>query len=194
MSRVDTASFGLGLVWTRDRSLAIDGGAHYGDWTEMMLARFGLVYAFEPVQKCFDFLFTRYGDNRRVVLVQKALLNKLGTGSICDAEDTQKIRGKFVVHSDEGETKITTIDRFNFQYCSMIKLDLEGGEFPAVQGATQTILRFSPALIIETKKIHQRRYDYTMREFHQFLDHKLGYACVGYVGPDLVFVKKGTRI
>lgn len=194
MSRTDTASLGLGLVWTRDRSVAIDGGAHFGDWTAAMLERFGLVFAFEPFQKCFDHLFTRFGDNHRVVLDQRALLDRVGHGSICDPEDTQKARAKFVVQRDEGETKITTIDSFGFTRCALIKLDIEGGEFPAIQGAAKTILRCGPTLIIETKKVHQRRYGYTMREMNVFLDHKLGYACVGHVGPDAIYVRKGTRL
>ena len=45
---------------------------------------------------------------------------------------------------------IKTIDSFNFNNVKLIKLDVEGYEFKALNGMINTLIKYCPKLIIET--------------------------------------------
>lgn len=51
----------------------------------------------------------------------------------------------------EGVLPSRTVDSFKFENVSAIKLDLEGHEFEALQGAIKTITKWKPLIMVEDK-------------------------------------------
>lgn len=49
----------------------------------------------------------------------------------------------------EYETRVATLDSFNFPRIDLIKIDTEGAELDVLRGATQTLLRLRPAIVFE---------------------------------------------
>jgi hypothetical protein len=49
------------------------------------------------------------------------------------------------------EVEARTLDSFEFDFVGLIKLDIQGAEYPALIGARETILRHRPVLLIEEK-------------------------------------------
>ncbi|MBA3835829.1 MAG: FkbM family methyltransferase [Sphingomonas sp.] len=49
------------------------------------------------------------------------------------------------------EVEGRTIDSFEFDAVDLIKLDIQGAEYPALVGARQTILRHRPVIMVEEK-------------------------------------------
>jgi FkbM family methyltransferase len=49
---------------------------------------------------------------------------------------------------------VRTLDSFNLERISMIKIDVEGAELRVLQGATKTIIRERPVVLVESEKRH----------------------------------------
>lgn len=143
----------------------IDAGANWG-MHSLYLARLvgtsGRVFSFEPSPETFAELSEnlRLNGLNQVTAVQKALADKLGelkfSGSgasktrhlLSDSsEEKSKAKESFTF------VQVTTIDQFvdfqNLDKLSMIKVDVEGAEHSLLVGATKTIQRFRPQLVIE---------------------------------------------
>jgi len=151
--------YGLsGLRWLPDlakvrlqNGVVFDIGAYDGDSAVSLSKAFkpALIYAFEPEQHNFN----RLVANSKILgceivrPVQLGVFNQAGEASITNKEDSSKI-----VIGIGGSIKLTTIDDFvatnNIKQVDLIKMDIEGDEFKALQGAAATIKRQRPILAI----------------------------------------------
>lgn len=145
----------------------IDGGANVG-WYTLLAANLvgerGLVHSFEPTTRTFEHLQRNVADRKNVTLAQKALANAVGRRSFHDFGEEHDVANTFsnaetIPHGDmlftfnrDVEVETTTIDA----YCSernlipnFIKLDIEGGEYEALQGAKRTLEKYRPGVTIE---------------------------------------------
>jgi FkbM family methyltransferase len=112
-------------------------------WSKAYSKRFERVYAFEPIE-----------DNIRCVqlnapeatVIPCALTDRPGY-------QTFKIKGANFAHLGEGEHSVfcTTIDSFEYKGLGLIKLDVEGQEVNALNGALQTLNKHRPVIMIEVK-------------------------------------------
>lgn len=121
----------------------IDGGAFAGMWSQAYLKRFNRVYAFEPIPE-------------NVACIAKNA--PAATIIPCALTDTQGIRtfrvkGGNFAHLGEGDLAVwgTTIDSFVYRDLGLIKLDVEGQEIQALNGAVKTIKYHQPVICIEVK-------------------------------------------
>lgn len=66
---------------------------------------------------------------------------------------TFRIKGANFAHLGEGDHSVfcTTIDSFEYHRLGLIKLDVEGQEVNALNGALQTLGRHHPVIMIEVK-------------------------------------------
>ena len=179
-------------------SLAIDGGANIGAWTIVMAEYFGKVIAFEPVPETFGLLVENVKAHRNVECRNQALMDKAGTIKIKIPDYNDKhqqatgeivnkdLRARYVEWDNTGDIAAITIDSLNLASCDLIKLDLEGAEPLALDGAVETIKKFRPVLVVEIKR-HSRRF-----KVHPTLVHekviKMGYRQSFRDGHDRFYV------
>jgi FkbM family methyltransferase len=141
-------------------SYVIDGGANQGAFT-IMLARLvgleGAVYAFEPQRLTYQVLCANAALNNlfNIHAVQAALGAAPGTAIIplLDPRGTYHSGGVTVRMGGQGETTpVITIDSLRLPRLDLLKLDIEGHERAAIQGARQTITQHRPVLYVENDK------------------------------------------
>ncbi len=124
----------------------VDLGAYDGDTVkEFALAdpAYQKIFAFEPDNKNFKKLCRNTKDMRDVTVFNTGAWNK--TESLCF--DKKNGRNSSV---SPGGTKVAmdTVDHTLKEPVSLIKMDIEGSELKAIEGATQTIKKYRPKLYI----------------------------------------------
>ena len=129
------------------RGVAIDGGAHVGSMSLKLAQYFDTVWAFDPCDESYALLVENCQHEHRILPMPMALM------SHCCSVDTRAPKGRTTLTARQvaygGEIRAITIDSMKLECCDMIKLDLEGCEYLALQGAVETIERFNPFLLIE---------------------------------------------
>lgn len=125
----------------------IDGGcsnaATIGVFKEWTQDRYEKVYAFEPVH--MDWIFSKeniYYFKYRAEVSEAGLYNKNGNVSMV---------GNGIVEEGEESIRVVTLDSFmkdKPEKVSLLKLDVEGSELPALEGAMEIIERDHPKLAI----------------------------------------------
>ena len=137
------------------RRLAVDIGAHVGQWTRAMVLDFYRVVAFEPVPE--------YAQCWRKNLegVGHAELHEVALGAERDIVTlknyTEGSNGDTRV-ADEGDKEggvrapMWRLDDFNLAGIDFIKIDCEGYELNVLRGAEDTIAREHPVILVEQKR------------------------------------------
>ena len=151
----------------RNGETVIDGGAHTGRHA-IPLARLvgaeGRVVAFEPLAparaKLQQFLLAA-GLDQRVQLHPEALAREAGRRSFFAVNNMPEFSGLqsrtyigFIPEQSEIQVDVQTIDGvlemgIRPESLSFVKLDLEGGEFRALQGAERTFRTHQPLCVFE---------------------------------------------
>jgi FkbM family methyltransferase len=176
------------LSFVADRSVAIDGGAHVGLWSAIMAKRFDSVIAVEPAADSFECLTTNMMARRldNVVLCNAALgcEDKLVSMEL-DAKQTSRKNtgGRYV--RDGGTIRVEMIDSWKLPTLGFLKLDVEGSEPAAIQGASETIARCKPVVLWEDKSFCTR-YGYDKNAPRRLLA-ALGYEHKARVSADEIW-------
>ena len=164
--------------------VAIDGGANVGAYTRILLERFATVWAFEPAPDTFEALsrnIEEWGFKDRVHLYPFALSDRV---------EKVRLRGKFGHRSlsrriiGAGDIPTMRIDDLELERLDFIKLDVEGYEVRALQGARETLLKHRPFVLFEDKP-HKAELYGESREAHTFLE-SLGAKLISHVGKGQV--------
>ncbi len=184
----------------RPGMLAIDGGAHYGQHLFHMATRVGIagaVYAFEPQNALREFISLRMKEYVQVhpttiVLSGSALSNRRGKASFLHVPAAPALSGlsprpALVKGMDmvPFDVIVTTIDdelKGAPQRCGFIKLDVEGAEFDAIQGARRTLENDRPVVAFEWgQSLTEKASGYTRRQLFDFWDD-IGYEMFDLFG------------
>lgn len=137
----------------------IDIGANIGT-TVLSLSKQvgenGQVLAFEPqnhIAQCLNTNLTINGITN-VIVDNAAISKKCGWAKINDKEFEESGRYGEAGISKDGTTKIRTInlDEIELDRCSLIKIDIEGHEWDAIQGGKNFLKKHQPVLYMEAKK------------------------------------------
>lgn len=180
----------------------VDAGANIGE-ISLVAAKAvgpqGSVFSFEPVERIAEHLtdHVRLNGLTQVRIVRRALSNRPGTqpiylaaekfhdGSVHDGLGTLYAFAQRSVVAQE--VTITTLDAFLAEAgatrLDFVKLDVEGAELAALQGAAASLERFRPHLIIEVQQDTARAAGYEAADILRLLE-PLGYsfAIVGRMG------------
>jgi FkbM family methyltransferase len=174
------------LKFCRGFQVAIDGGAHIGTWSAYMATKFERVLAFEPAKDSFDCLVKNTEQFSNVVCQNVALGVEPGRCTMRDDPARLGNTGARMTFLGSGDIPVITIDQLELTTLDFLKLDLEGYEIRALLGASKTIERCSPTIVVECKEFNPIR----MGGVKVVKDHlnSLGYVEVGGVRNDRVFV------
>jgi FkbM family methyltransferase len=134
-----------------DWSLAVDGGAFIGMWTKPLAYMFKRVVAFEPNPAAYACLEYNCRNLSNVTLVNKALgheaREKVGIHDTAPGPSVNLLQDD---QQDKARTfvEMVTLDSQGLTP-SYLKLDLEGYEFRALQGARESVMRGRPVIVVE---------------------------------------------
>jgi FkbM family methyltransferase len=170
--------------------LALDGGAHVGRHSFPMAQRVGsqgMVLAVEAYPKLARKLVQRAKKRRmlQVHVIDRALHDRVGRVSFHCAKQHPAYSGiearsyDFKESVQVVEVEATTIDFLMAQHVGrllrFVKLDLEGGEFRALQGGRNTLNNSRPLIVFENDQEKSAElYGYAKDEWFGFI------AAVGY--------------
>ena len=149
---------------------AIDIGAHFGSTTMALATLFDRVYSFEPNGYNFKLLQANVLLNKlgHVSLFNNALYShsaslSLGEGAKqevplplnehgeIDAAKSDNLGAYFFAENGSGlfEHAARTLDSYEFENISFIKIDVQGADGEVLMGALQTIQRCMPIVVFE---------------------------------------------
>ena len=124
----------------------VDIGCFDGQTTADFIARcpeFNTVHIFEPDPCNFSAVRRRFWDMERVHCYP------FGIGGAKQIERFSSAGSTSGICLDgEFEIQVDTLDSFNIESVSFLKMDIEGAELAAISGARETILRCHPRLAI----------------------------------------------
>jgi FkbM family methyltransferase len=140
----------------RGLSCAIDVGAHVGYWTNHMAMDFDVIHSFEPISENYRCLLENKPD--------KCIAYNFGLG-IREEEKTLYLGSRTnsgAWSSEKGDREIEetiqlrTLDSFELEP-DLIKIDVEGSQRAVLIGATETLKRCKPTIIVEVEDENRKR-------------------------------------
>jgi FkbM family methyltransferase len=147
--------------FSNKEKLFIDGGAHMGVYSIMLADKFKQVHSFEAQRRTYNQLCGNIFLNEKtniyphnVALTNQVKANQLTTLSIVseDGGGSTVCKPHSPVLATE-RVKTKTIDSYHLENVGLIKLDIEGNELSALQGAQFTIERSGyPPIIFEANE------------------------------------------
>lgn len=138
----------------------VDGGANIGCHSRMMARKVGPnggVLAFEPQRFVFQVLCANLAlaDLQQVQAFPVALGDRDGQ-SFVQLPDYEREDNFGGIPLGPGQpVEMRRLDSMQLPHCHLIKLDLEGSEYRALQGAQQTLQRHRPLLYVENDRPEQ---------------------------------------
>ena len=162
---------------SKTQGVAVDVGANQGIYTYMLSrkCKFDRVYAFEPNLAIYGVLIRKTKKFQNVKIVNMGISDTAGKLTlnipINDKGDKITTRSTFEQVEEEhekAEISVATLDSFNLENVTFIKIDTEGHEGNVLDGAYDVISRCRPVLMVEIdeqyameriKKINEWGYD-----------------------------------
>jgi FkbM family methyltransferase len=123
------------------------------------------VEVFEPNPICFRVLETWAAGKPGVRLHSVALSNQSGSanlhipidGSGVEHDASASIEQTGFTTARDQLVSLQTLDSYQFDNVTLIKIDVEGHEYSVIEGAVGTIASSRPALLIEIEQRHSAR-------------------------------------
>jgi FkbM family methyltransferase len=143
-------------------SVVVEGGANVGAHTvalSKLVGVTGAVHAFEPQRLVFQTLCANLALNGCVNVYAYHAAVGARTGEVLvpalPPDRPANFGGVGLQGVSSGErTPLRRIDELDLQVCRLVKLDVEGMEAEALQGAAQTVRRLRPLLYVENDRRH----------------------------------------
>ena len=135
------------IIKPTDDESFIDLGAFCGDTVEEFLSHvngYGHIYAVEPTAKSFNRMAAKIGGMEKVSLFNVAISDKAGELTF----NTHGGRNHAEAETGEKIKSLSVDEILGQKAATFIKMDIEGGEGAAIDGARETILRFKPKMQI----------------------------------------------
>lgn len=144
----------IAMKLCKQRRVAIDGGAYIGSWSIHLIRTFERVLAFEPIVSNFQYLQRNLQDKAELYCC--ALTDESGELGV---RPEQAKSYSHQVFKGESKDRVSglRLDDLKLDNVDLLKLDVEGHEFEALQGANETLLRCRPVIVIEEKFDPARR-------------------------------------
>ncbi len=182
---------------------ALDVGANLGLYTYWIAKRAGAVHAFEPNPTLASYLHR--ARLRGVVVHGAAASNTAGAATLRVPEglgEAHLVEGGLAGEGADLSVRTMTIDSLALSGVSFVKVDVEGHEAQALEGAHDTLRRNRPVVFIELEERHAA--GTVERTAAYFLD-ELGYGTGAFMrwgsfhpisefdGPEMQPIEHGDR-
>jgi FkbM family methyltransferase len=170
----------------------VDGGAFIGLFSLEMSKHFDVVLSFEPGMATRECLKKNTENTKNIFIYDKALGDKFERAS--QEQDMRwegNTGGRYLVPGDEFE--VIPLDCLGLNDVDFIKLDVEGYELFALQGAQETIRRCQPVITCEEKQRIMERQGVVQGQIAEFLS-TLGYVQVSKQKGDIIYCPKDAHI
>jgi len=137
------------LLKYQEDEVYIDGGAYDGDSIRLFIKRvdnrFDKVIAFEPDPATFDRLKANFASEPRVCTVKAGLHRAKATLKF----DNAGSRGSILTSTGTATVSVVGLDEvLNGERVTYVKLNIEGAEIDALEGAATSIRRWAPKLAV----------------------------------------------
>ena len=156
----------------------IDIGANVGAYALSLYPFASQVYAFEASRRNIRILKSNLKRNsiKNITVLHRAVHNTnnetaalyIDKKETCGGQDSMYRKGGSVEN-----VKTITIDSFcddnKIENVAVIKIDIEGNELKALQGARKTINRFKPVLICEFNAWTAKQAGFSVKELYDFI-------------------------
>ena len=152
----------------------LDIGARTGKWLVPFVEAFpnATFHCFEALPEQFARLENRYKKQDNVNVYNTVISNQKNTVKFYRDLDRAGWSGlrkhSYIENFEEVELESTTVDNYNLNPY-FIKIDVEGAELLALQGAIQT-LKSTKIIYFECNEIHFKEYNYTANDLYDFLN------------------------
>jgi FkbM family methyltransferase len=179
----------LALIEARAGAQAFDGaaldcGANVGSYARHMATRFAHVHAFEPAEDTYACLarnIAEWGLGDRVTTYPNALSDhpegvRMGA-SFGRRSISRAVQGK-------GNIPALPLDSFDFGRVTFLKLDVEGYEVKALNGAVRLLAEQRPFVMMEVKE-HVVEKGRDPLEAHRHI-LTMGYALIARIGEPAI--------
>jgi len=150
LEMVENQYFSPDIISLKDNETFVDVGAYTGDTLEIFskkVSHFNKYYALEPNEKCFEALndvMLNCQGKGQCIHIPKGAWNECGVMELIDATGCG-----VVINGGESSVAVDRIDNIlQDDAVSFIKMDIEGAELKALEGAENTIKRCKPVLAI----------------------------------------------
>ena len=158
----------------------VDVGANIGGWSIRAAKLFRQVFAFEPDRNVSALLGATMPSN--VLVYPVALSDHSGMAQLAvPLVNGEEVTTRASLQTDANpgfseihrEVALATLDSYHLPDIAAIKIDVEGHEASVLDGASETIARERPVLIVEVEERHHRG------RSHEVFDRLLrqGYVC-----------------
>lgn len=134
-------------------TVVIEVGAHIGTHTVPLsrsVGPWGRVYAFEPQRKLYRELYHNLELNGVTNVVPLRYAIGAGEARIIEMDPPRPgNEGGTSIGAGGDRAELRSLDSFGFERVSLIKIDVEGFENAVLDGASETIRRNRPVIVIE---------------------------------------------
>lgn len=141
--------FDSDFIYLTDDEIFVDEGGYNGDtltdFKEVTNNHYRKYFFIEPESKVYELAKKRFANDRRIEFIKKGLAETTTTKYFdTECEDVPEM-----MQSDNGNVavKVVGIDDMNIEP-TFIKMDIEGAECDALDGARRTIKKYLPKLAI----------------------------------------------
>jgi FkbM family methyltransferase len=171
--------------YIKNGTTVLDLGANFGQMSiefSKLVGNTGKVYSFEAQNFVFNFTKKNLDANNcnNVTLFEKAVYNKVDEFLYFPQHDfspASAFKGApfsglaLISDSKKGiPVKTVTIDSLNIETpISFIKVDVQGADLFAMQGAKQTILKHKPVIIFEFEQPVQENFGTSFNDYVEFV-------------------------
>ena len=172
--RLDHDQYSLSYIlkYIKEGDCIVDAGAFIGDHTLAYLKAVGprgKVIAFEPNPEAYQCLLHNCPEAECVLAGLGDKDQKLSFAT------NENVGASHISCSGDKQVDIVALDSYKLEHLDFLKLDVEGFEISALQGANKTINRFRPTMWIEVNEGALNRNDETATSLLNFIQSHLGY-------------------
>lgn len=174
----------IDLIPAADRKVVVQAGGHCGMWPLYLSDRFDAVYTFEPEARNFACLARNAA--RSNIYACRGVLSDVARPIVLK-ESGKHIGSHHGRPNEQGPTPAYRIDDMHLPRLDLLVLDVEGMESLVLQGASTTLEKYRPVLMLEDRGLGERFGigDYNMMV--TWLQGMYGYEEVARVARDVIF-------
>lgn len=168
------------VKYIKEDTIVLDIGSNFGQMAILMarhVGASGMVYAFEANDFVFDILKRNVAENNARVKPHFCAVHNVSGETLFFPEPDFQRFGTYGSHGIDyigGQGKPVTslaIDDLTFDMpISFIKIDVQGGDLFAMQGAVKTIEKYQMPILFEYEKIFEAEQGYNFQMYLDFIE------------------------